>query len=79
METAQRIISKHFLVPKHEIVPKEKEEEFLKILGSEKKQLPRILADDPAAIEIGAAKGDIIRIERQSITAGKTVYFRVVF
>lgn len=75
----EKIVTKHFLVPKHEIVPKEKEEELLKLLGSEKKLLPRVLASDPAVIEAGAEKGEIMKITRHSPTAGKTIYYRVVF
>lgn len=75
----ERIVSKHFLVPKHEIVPKEREQELLARLGADKKLLPRILLSDPAVIEIGAEKGDVIKITRKSPTAGKSIYFRVVF
>ena len=79
MVPLERTVSKHFLVPKHEIVPKDKEEELLKRLGSTKKLLPRILASDSAVIEIGAERGDIIKITRDSQTAGKSVYYRAVY
>jgi DNA-directed RNA polymerase subunit H len=66
------------LVPKHEILTKEEEEELLKKYKITKKQLPRILSTDPAVKAIGAKKGDIIRITRKSPTAGETYYYRVV-
>jgi DNA-directed RNA polymerase subunit H len=66
------------LVPKHEILTKEEEEELLKKYKITKKQLPRILSTDPAVKAIGAKKGDIIKITRKSPTAGETYYYRVV-
>ncbi len=75
----EQTISKHFLVPKHAIVPKEKEDELLKLLGTEKRLLPRILVGDAAVAEVGAIKGDIVKITRESLTAGKSPYYRLVF
>jgi len=71
-------VAEHFLVPKHEIVPEEKLEELFKKYGSREEKFPRILKDDPAVEEIGAIKGDIVKITRASPTSGITVYFRVV-
>lgn len=68
----------HFLVPKHEIVPQERVKEVLEKLGSNFDKFPKILRDDPAIVEIGAKKGDLIKIVRSSPTAGKAIYFRVV-
>lgn len=71
-------VAGHISVPKHEIVPAEKVQEVTGKLGSSPDKFPQILSDDPAAIEIGAKRGDLIKITRASITAGTTVYFRVV-
>jgi len=71
-------VSMHYLVPKHEIVPSEKVDEFLRKFGVEREAMPKILEKDPAAAEIGAKKGDIIKITRASHTAGESVYFRAV-
>lgn len=68
----------HVLVPKHEILSKEEAEELLKILGISKEQLPKIKASDPIVVEIGAKPGDIIKITRKSLTAGKSVFYRLV-
>jgi len=72
-------VAGHFLVPKHEIVPEERVEEILKKYGTNLSNLPRVLRDDPSVVEIGAKKGDVIKITRSSLTAGKAVYFRLVF
>lgn len=71
-------ISEHYLVPLHEIVPKEKHDEVLKKYGLDSDNMPRISREDPAAEEIGAKKGDMIKITRDSPTAGKAIFFRTV-
>ena len=68
----------HILVPKHEVLSKEEAEELLKTLGIKKEQLPKIKANDPIVKEIGAKVGDIIRIIRDSPTAGKSIAYRLV-
>lgn len=65
-------------MPRHEIIPNEREEEVLKLLGATKKQLPKISRDDPVIEEIGAEPGEIIKITRNSFTAGTSIYFRLV-
>ena len=71
-------VREHFLVPKHEIIPAEKESIVLDNFGVKKEALPKIPKDDPVVEEIGAERGEIIKITRSSITSGKTIYFRVV-
>jgi len=71
-------ISEHFLVPKHEIVPDDKVKEVITKFGASSDRFPQILSDDPAVIEIGARRGDLIKITRNSPTAGKTIYYRMV-
>jgi len=66
------------LVPKHEVLSKEEAEELLRSLGVKKEQLPKIKATDPIAKEIGAKVGDIVKITRESLTAGKSVAYRLV-
>lgn len=68
----------HELVPKHEILSKEEKEKLLSNLKITPEQLPRILEDDPVAVEIGAKSGDILKIIRKSETAGESIYYRLV-
>ncbi len=68
----------HILVPKHELLSKEEKEELLRLLGVKPEQLPKIRVDDPIAKEIGAKVGDIVRIIRESPTAGVSVAYRYV-
>ena len=74
----QPSILEHELVPKHRILSPEEAEEVLRKYCVTRQQLPKILASDPVVKEIGAKPGDIIEIIRDSETAGKTVYYRVV-
>jgi len=71
-------IAEHFLVPKHVLLSKEQAEQLLKKYGIEVRQLPRILKTDPAIKDLKPQKDDIVKIVRNSPTAGKTVYYRRV-
>ena len=69
---------KHILVPSHERVPAEQEEELLKGLYAKKSQLPFIrFHEDPVARMIGLVPGDIVKITRPSLTAGECIGYRV--
>jgi len=68
----------HFLAPKHILIPKEAAEEILKKLGVKPEQLPQILREDPAIDSLKYQKNEIIKIVRDSPTAGKTIYYRRV-
>ncbi len=47
-------------------------------LGIKKEDLPRIYKDDAALKLLGAEKGDVVKIIRDSLTAGQSVYYRRV-
>ncbi|MDH5460021.1 MAG: DNA-directed RNA polymerase subunit H [Candidatus Bathyarchaeota archaeon] len=71
-------IFKHELVPKHEILSPEEAKELLEKYRVKPYQLPQIRASDTAAIAIGAKPGDILKVTRKSLTAGKYVSYRYV-
>jgi DNA-directed RNA polymerase subunit H len=68
----------HVLVPKHERIPAEEVPKVLRELGLDPAQLPLIRASDPAARAVGARPGDLVKITRESETAGKIVVYRLV-
>ncbi len=70
--------NRHSLVPKHSKLSDSEKEKLLKRYNTNPKSLPRIIKSDPAIAKLGAKLGDVIKIERESQTAGKTVYYRVV-
>jgi DNA-directed RNA polymerase subunit H len=65
-------------VPEHEVLSEEEVEEILKRYNITKGQMPKILASDPMAKKVKAKPGDVIRIKRESKTAGKSIFYRVV-
>jgi DNA-directed RNA polymerase subunit H (RpoH/RPB5) len=71
-------VANHILVPKHEKLSEEEGKELLQKYNITKLQLPRISRKDPAIKELGLKSGDIIKITRNSETAGKTAFFRLV-
>ena len=68
----------HELVPMHVIAEDSEIELVLEHYRIKKTQLPRMYASDPAARVLGARPGQVIKIERNSHTAGKTYYYRFV-
>lgn len=71
-------VLKHELVPQHEVLPEEEANEMLKKFNITKGQVPKILVSDPVAKKIEAKVGDVVKITRNSKTAGKSVFYRVV-
>ncbi len=68
----------HKMVPKYEILNEDEVKKILSEYTIEKEQLPKIRISDPSAIAIKARVGDVIRITRQSPTAGKSFFYRYV-
>jgi len=71
-------ILEHELVPKHEILSEEEKKKLLQRYGIDESKLPKILSKDPVVKALKAKPGDVLRITRKSITAGETVYYRIV-
>jgi len=70
-------ISKHELVPKHEIVNEKEKEKLIKKYGP-LKLFPKISVNDPQVKLLGAKPGDLIKITRKDDIIGEYVYYRVV-
>jgi len=65
-------------VPKHEILSDKEKKEVMAKFDVNESQLPKISISDPVMETMDASPGDIVRITRNSKTAGKAVYYRVV-
>jgi DNA-directed RNA polymerase subunit H (RpoH/RPB5) len=70
---------KHYLVPPHEIVPREQHDGLMKSLYiTTPSQFPLIrYHEDPITRVIGSIPGDIIKITRPSPSAGEYTVYRV--
>ena len=71
-------IFEHKWVPKARVLSEEEKEKLLKKYNISEFQLPKILKSDPMVKALGAKVGDVIEIIRDSPTAGKSIYYRVV-
>ncbi len=77
MSEAGKVPLDNLLIPKHEILPKDKEDEALASFGATKVNLPKMRASDPQAKKLGAKPGDVIKISRKDQT-GENLYYRLV-
>ena len=71
-------ITKHELVPKHELLSKSEIEELLKKYRCTVNQLPKVFKTDPISKYYGAKTGDVFKIYRNSSSLGKTIAYRYV-
>jgi len=78
MRELQFNISKHILVPKHELIRDEAEIENIvkEHTLKSRHQLPIILKTDPQAKYLNAKPGNIVKITRYCSTAGEHVIYR---
>lgn len=66
------------LVPKHEIMTDSEIEDLRNSVDYDIENLPRIKKDDPVVKAIDAKEDNILRITRESETAGTFVTYRIV-
>ncbi|MDD2473814.1 MULTISPECIES: DNA-directed RNA polymerase subunit H [unclassified Methanoculleus] len=71
-------VLKHEMVPDHQIMGEAEVSDLLATYHISLEQLPKIYHDDPAVKAIGADVGNVIRITRESRTAGRAEAYRLV-
>lgn len=72
-------VSKHVMVPKHEIIHPSKKQEIKQIYFLDRlEQLPTLLKEDPVAKYYGMRNGDICRITRENPNIGTSIFYRYV-
>ena len=71
-------IFEHALVPRHEILTENQQNELLGKYKIKPYQMPQIKSTDPAVKAIGAKPGNVLRIIRKSSTAGEHIAYRYV-
>jgi len=60
------------------LIPKEEAKALMRQLRLRPWQLPWIKSSDPLAKSVGAKPGDVLKIVRDSPTAGEAVVYRLV-
>ncbi len=68
---------KHIYVPKHRLLNEEEKKKVIKKYGGIS-LFPKIKRNDPAIKHLKTKPGNMIEIERESPTAKKTSYYRIV-
>jgi DNA-directed RNA polymerase subunit H len=71
-------VLEHVMVPDHKIMTEDEVNGLLSSYAITTEQLPKIYHDDPAVKTIGAKVGEVIRIIRDSHTAGRAESYRLV-
>lgn len=71
-------LTKHQLVPKHLKISDAEKAALRKEYKVQLIDLPKILRKDPGIATLHVKAGDVIRMVRESKTAGTTNYYRVV-
>ena len=71
-------VEAHELVPEHEKLDEDEVENLLEAYNIEKEDLPAMERTDAVAKKQGLEPGDVVKIKRDSPTAGETTYYRHV-
>ena len=71
-------ITKHSLVPRHELLSEEEKQQVLEMHQATAEQFPRLYISDPVSKYYGYQLGQLIRIHRKSESAGNYSHYRLV-
>ena len=72
------VVGEHSFVPQHEIVEEKEKKTLLDRYAANPSDFPKILITDAAIAHLSTKEGDLIKISRDSLTAGSAVFYRIV-
>ena len=75
---AKKEARQHVLMPKMKKLSEKEAQKVLETYRLTVKEMPSILQADAGLAGLDVSEGDMIMIERDSPTSGKTVFYRVV-
>jgi DNA-directed RNA polymerase subunit H len=68
----------HELIPEHSKLSEKEAKDILKKYHVTIREMPKIIVSDPAISHLDVKEGDVIKIKRNSRTAGEMTFFRAV-
>ncbi|MGV8171589.1 MAG: DNA-directed RNA polymerase subunit H [Candidatus Woesearchaeota archaeon] len=71
-------VSNHVLVPKHEKCSETEKKAILKKYNITIADLPKISINDAAIVDMDLQPGDMVKVTRDSQTAGRSIFYRIV-
>jgi DNA-directed RNA polymerase I, II, and III subunit RPABC1 len=71
-------ITKHELVPKHELLTNDEKNKLFSDFKINETQLPKMLTSDPVSRYYGLKDGNVVRITRPSETGGTYITYKLV-
>jgi len=71
-------VQAHHLVPKHELLEEKEAKKVSAKYNAVPDQFPYIQISDPALRGLDVKVGNLVKITRDSQTAGETIYYRYV-
>ena len=71
-------VTDHSLVPKHTKMNELEKKKLFERYNISLKELPKISKRDPAILHLNVKPGDVIKVIRQSPTAGESIFYRGV-
>jgi DNA-directed RNA polymerase subunit H len=71
-------VSNHILVPEHVKCSETEKKALLKKYNVTISDLPKISINDAAIVDMNLEPGDVVKVTRESATAGETIFYRVV-
>ncbi len=77
-KTESKEMIRHVLVPEHIILSDKETKDLLESYNISVAELPKIKTNDPAIRHLDAKPGAVVKILRDSMSAGETVFYRTV-